>query len=52
MSKVDYTEDDFKNGLKCEWMGKKCVDMTNSELIAFIGMLDGLLTETREEVGE
>lgn len=41
---IERTED-YKRGMKCEWLGHKAAEMSRKELIAFVGMLDELATE-------
>jgi hypothetical protein len=42
---------DYSRGLLCEYMGLNTTDMTRTELIEFIGMLDRELTEARIRAG-
>jgi hypothetical protein len=45
------TLNDYKNGLLCEWGGKRATNMTRNELFAFVGMLDTWATYLAQRCG-
>ena len=47
-----FTEDDLFNGFKCSRSGTPVVDLTRTELVAFIGLLDFELTRAHRRIAE
>lgn len=46
---ADSKSEDYNNGLKCSYLGKSVKDMSEFELISFIGQLDFALTQLQRE---